>query len=108
MSNIFCNTEGVLDWDAIAGGPIGGKGLEDIVTIPGLWKDGELESRLEVTDEEFEFVMLGLSAASSKLGLAIDFLDWTSEEGRDSLLVKVRVKKGCFSSTSHMLMIILA
>jgi hypothetical protein len=54
---------------------MGGKGLEDMVTTPGLWKDGEFESRLEATEEELEFVMLGLSAASRRLGLAIDFLD---------------------------------
>lgn len=92
----------------MAGGPIGGNGVDDMVTMPGLWNEGELESRLEVTDEVLEFVMLGRSAASNKLGLAMDFLDWTNDDGRDWLLVKVSVKKGCLSSTSHILMIIFA
>jgi len=51
---IFCRRDGVLAWAATDGGPMGGNGLEDMVTMPGLWNEGELESRLEATDDGFE------------------------------------------------------
>ena len=71
---IFWSRDGVLECETPDGGPMGGKGLEDMVTAAGLWKEGELESRLDATDDGLEWKMVFRSAASRRLGLATDLL----------------------------------
>jgi hypothetical protein len=105
----FCRIDGELEWAALDGGPMGGKGLDDSDTALGLIRKlDELESRLVAAEGVVELAIDLRSAASSTSDRATDFFGLETELGIDWELVKVRVKYVCRSSTSHTVMIILA
>jgi hypothetical protein len=107
MSVIFCRSDGVLECDAVEGGPKGGNGLDDMVTIPGLYKEGEPEPRLEGTEDGVETAIVRRSAASNMLGLDTWLLALGGNDAAGFVFVKVRVKK-IWLSTSQTVTIILA
>jgi hypothetical protein len=82
----------VLECEAAEGGPIGGNGVDDSVTKPGLYIEGEQESLLETTEVGFELLMVRRSAASNVLGLATALLLVERDDAVDCELVNVKVK----------------
>jgi len=94
MTVILSRADGVEVCESRGGGPIGGNGAAETVTVLGLIrKDVELEPWLwlEAVDGGFDVVIDRRSAASKVPGRAIEIFGPSGCGGAESVFVNVRV-----------------